>query len=353
MKINDIETPAMIVDLETMTQNMEVMDSFLIGNPKVKLRPHFKTSKTTEIAKMQMQRGAVGICAAKLSEAEVLVEAGIPNVLIANEVIQRSKIERMVELAKKTHLIVCVDNKENIMEISELAEKAKAEVFLYIEYDIEMHRCGVSNYEDFYRLANLIDSLPGITFSGIQAYAGHMSHISDLDYVKDKVDEYEKILVGLKEYLQDRGIAVKDISGASTNTARYKAGHGVYTELQPGSYIFLDKAYEPCNLPYKNSLYLLATVISKSSDRIILDVGTKGLGMDQVLPECIGFENKEYVFSEEHLAIQEGSKANIGDKVKIIPGHCCTTINLYKKLYVVVGEEVINIWDIDGSLKSV
>lgn len=356
MKISEIETPAVIVDLDVLKKNMKTMEQIL-GKYPVRLRPHFKTCKTIEIAKMQMQAGAVGMTTSKLAEAEVLAEAGFPNILIANQVIQKSKIKRLAELAGKTHLIVCVDQEENIYDLSKAATLAGTEIFIYVEFDIEMHRCGVSTYEEFYKLAKLITELPGITFSGIQAYAGHLSHEADQELVQKKVLAYEEQLMGLKKYVEERGIPVKDISGASTNTSRYKAGHGVYTELQPGSYVFVDQAYLPCKLPYEPSLFVLTTVISKSADRIILDVGAKGLGMDQVYPSVVTHPEDDYVLSEEHFAVQNDKgipyAEKIGDKVLMIPGHCCTTINLYKKLYVKQKDDIVAVWDVEGSLQSI
>ena len=356
MKISDLETPAALLDLDILKKNMDTIEQIIAPYP-VKLRPHFKTCKSIQIAKMQLEAGAVGITTSKLAEAQVLVDAGFPNVLIANQIIQKSKLKRLASLALKSHIIVCVDQAQNIYDLSEAATKAGAEIFVYIEYDIGMHRCGVSTYEDFYALAKLITELPSITFSGIQAYAGHLSHEADLNLVQQKVLEYEERLKGLKKYLEERGIPVKDISGASTNTSRYKAGHGVYTELQPGSYVFVDQAYRPCHLPYEQSLFIVATVISKSTDRIILDVGAKGLGMDQVFPCVVGHEEDDYILSEEHFAVQNSKgipyTEKIGDKVLLIPGHCCTTINLYPELYVKKGEDITTVWNVEGSLKSV
>lgn len=356
MKVSDLETPATLLDLNILKKNMDRMQQ-IIGHYPVKLRPHFKTCKSIEIAKMQINAGAVGMTTSKLAEAEVLVDAGFTNVLIANQIVQKSKLERLAQLALNSHIIVCVDQPQNIYDLSEAAVNNGSEIFLYIEYDIGMHRCGVSTYEDFYALAKLITELPGVTFSGIQAYAGHLSHEADLDLVQQKVLEYEKCLTGLKKYVEERGIPVKDISGASTNTSRYKASHGVYTELQPGSYIFVDQAYLPCQLPYEQSLFIVSTVISKSTDRIILDVGAKGLGMDQVFPCVVGHEKDTYVLSEEHFAVQNDRgipyTEKIGDKVLLIPGHCCTTINLYPKLYVKEGTDITSVWNVEGSLKSI
>ncbi len=353
MDLLDIETPALILDVDALDENMAMLQSFLNGH-SVKLRPHFKTNKSLEIVKKQLANGAKGITCSKLSEAEVLVNAKVPNILIANQIVQKSKIEKIAEFAGKTHFIVCVDQQQNIIDLNEAAEKAGSIIYIYIEFDVGMNRCGVKGYEDFYELAKLITECPNLKFEGIQAYAGQLSHEENVEYKKEQIKIIEEKLIGLKKYVEDRGIAVQEISGASTNTSLFKAAHGVYTELQAGSYVYMDAAFRNCSLPYRNSLFLLTTVISKSQDHIILDVGAKGLGLDQVLPICKGYENREYVVSEEHFGIYGSNiSAEIGDKVWMIPGHCCTTVNLYPRMYVMKGDRIIDTWAVEGSLKSV
>lgn len=353
LKLSDIETPALVLDLDILEENMSVMQSFLDGHP-VKLRPHFKTSKCVEIVKRQLAKGAKGITCSKLSEAGILVEAGVPDILIANEIVQKSKIERAAGYAKKTRLTLCADQKQNILDLNEAAEKAGSTIHIYIEFDVGMNRCGVSTYEAFYELAKLVSECPNLRFEGIQAYAGQLSHEENVAYKKEQILAVEKKLTGLKQYVEDRGIKVNQISGGSTNTSLLKAGHGVYTELQAGSYVYMDAAFKNCSLPYQNSLFLLTTVISRSPDRIILDAGAKGLGLDQVLPVCRGYETYKYVVSEEHFGIYGSDlHAKIGDQVWMIPGHCCTTVNLYPQMYVKRGDRIVDIWKVEGSLKSV
>lgn len=353
MKLTDIETPALILDMDILEENMAILQSFLNGH-SVKLRPHFKTSKSIEIVKKQLAMGAKGITCSKLAEAEILINAGVSNILIANQIVQKSKIERVAKYATATHLIVCVDQKQNILELNEAAENANSIINIYIEFDVGMNRCGVAAYEAFYDLAKLITECSHLKFEGIQAYAGQLSHEENVEYKKEQIQIIEEKLLGLKKYVEDRGITVTEISGASTNTSLFKAGHGVYTELQAGSYVYMDAAFKGCSLPYQNSLFLLTTVISKATDRIILDVGAKGLGLDQVLPICKGYEDRQYIISEEHFGIYGANlSAKTGDKVWMIPGHCCTTVNLYPKMYVMRGDRIIDTWIVDGSLKSV
>ncbi len=353
MKLSEIETPALLLDLPKMEENMKKLNSYLTGH-KVALRPHFKTNKSLEIVKRQLALGAKGVTCSKLSEAEVLVNAGIENILIANQIIQRSKIERVASFAKKTHLIVCVDQSENIKDLEEAAARAGSMINIYIEYNVGMNRCGVSSYEDFLALAQQIVACEHLKFEGIQAYAGQLSHEENVTYKNEQILKIEKILSDLKSFVESHGIPVEQISGGSTNTSLIKAGHGVYTELQAGSYVYMDAAFANCALPYENALYVLCTVVSKSPDRIILDVGAKGLGLDQVLPVCKDYEQENYVVSEEHFGIyEENLKAQIGDQILMIPGHCCTTVNLYPRLYVYDGRQVTALWNVEGSLKSV
>lgn len=353
MKIYELETPALCVDMDLLQENMKIMDTRLT-NSSARLRPHFKTSKTLEIVKLQMTNGAKGITCSKLGEAEVLADAGIPDILIANEVVQPSKLRRLAELAGQTHLTVCVDDEANIRNLSTAAVTAGTVIHLYIEYDVGMKRCGVSTKEEVLKLAELIRESEGLTFDGIQAYAGQLSHETNTEYKAAEVAKAVESLKELKDYLESRDIPVREISGASSNTSDLKAASQLYTEIQAGSYVFMDAAFKECKLPFRNSLTIASTVISKSSDRIVIDCGAKCLGLDQCYPIFKGYENRECSLSEEHFTIHGNDlSANIGDKVFLLPGHCCTTVNLFDEMYVTKGDEVIGKWKIEGRGKSV
>ncbi|MBQ3577440.1 MAG: alanine racemase [Firmicutes bacterium] len=338
MKLTQLATPALVADEKILIENMRAMEDLLHGR-KLQLRPHYKSNKCSAIAHMQMGFGAIGITCAKLSEAEDLADSGIEDILIANQIVDPEKMIRAALLAKKCRLTVCVDSEDNARLLSRAAEAAGSLVHCYVEYDIGMRRCGVTSEEDFVRLAKIIDGLPGLEFSGIQAYAGNIAHVVSGEERKRETRANEQKIVSLTAKLKGAGLEVKAVSGGSTGTSVLKAQGGVYTELQAGSYIFLDSTYGGLeSLPFKNSLFVLATVISTREGLAILDVGVKGLGVDQDPPVILTMDGEridgEVQVNEEHLKLFGPSGELVpGEMVKVIPGHCCSTVNLYDRLY--------------------
>lgn len=341
MKIQNIPTPALIVDKTIFDKNALAMKE-LLKNSKLKLRPHYKSHKCADIARMQVEGGAVGLTCAKLDEAIDLIDSGIENVLIANQIVDPSKIAKLAYLAKCCKLAVCVDNEQNAVAISNACKLAGSTVYLLIEYEVGMERCGIANKEDILALAKVIKGLDNVEFEGIQAYAGHISHVESLEDRRLAIKEnYAKIseLIG---YLSKNGIEVKTLSGGSTGTSVIKAKEGLYTELQAGSYLFMDSTYSELNLPFENSLFILSTVVSVNGNIAVVDAGVKSCGVDQGMPKCVGFETKKIVASEEHFQLHFPSKKlKVGDKVLLIPGHCCSTVNLHDKIYFVKDDKAL------------
>lgn len=220
MRIEQIETPALILDLDVMERNMDAMDK-LLKNCNARLRPHYKSNKCTTIAHMQMKRGAKGITCAKLSEAEDLALSGIPDILIANQIIDPSKITRLAYLASCCKITVCVDCSANIGDLQKAAALQNTVIHCLIEYDIGMNRCGVYTKEEFAALAKQIMNCPNLSYDGIQAYAGNLAHMEDvLNRGKESVKVEEK-LVALKNYLKEQNIPVKEVSGVSSGTVNF------------------------------------------------------------------------------------------------------------------------------------
>lgn len=340
MKTTHIPTPALIVDEKIYLENAEKMKNLLCGKT-LGLRPHYKSHKCAEIAREQIANGAVGMTCAKLDEACDLCDAGIEDILIANQIVDKKKIARLASLALDCRLTVCVDNEENIRDIEAAAALLGSEVHCLIEYEIGMARCGVSSKEEVARLAHIISSCPHLVFDGIQAYAGHISHEVSADQRQALTQANALKIKELLEYLKAQGVEVKTLSGGSTGTSLIKAETGLYTELQAGSYLFMDSTYNALDLPFKNSLFILATVVSVNDRIAVLDAGVKSCGVDQGMPECVGFTVSHIVASEEHLQLHNPSKKfKIGDRVLLIPGHCCSTVNLHEKLYFVRDDKV-------------
>lgn len=339
MKIHSLETPALVVDRPAMERNLGRMMEMLRGKAPM-LRPHYKTHKTPYISALQISAGAKGITCSKLSEAVDLAEYGIKDILIANQIVQPCKISRMAQLAKVCRLTVCVDDPENIRAISRSAAAADAVINCYVELDMGMKRCGVGDFESFYRLAALLEELPGVEYAGIQAYAGNLAHEYDRPRREGETRDNEERLRQLIAYLEQRGIKSCEVSGGSTGTAYLKAEDTVYTEIQAGSFMFMDRSYGKMQLGFENALYVAATVISKGQDRFVIDAGVKSLSPDQGPPCIKGHEYVDISLSEEHTSFYGPHNYQIGDTVMVIPGHCCATVNLYDAMYLSENGEI-------------
>lgn len=342
MYITDLETPALVADRTIMQKNLNTMMRLIEGK-KPKLRPHYKTHKTPQIALWQLKNGAIGITCSKLSEALDLADAGINDILIANQVVQPSKIAAMAQLAKRCKLTVCVDNADNIRQISTAAQEAQSHIHCYVELNIGMDRCGVNTFEEFYELAKLLEELPNVSYDGVQAYAGNLAHEYDQPNRESGTADNEARVSALVAWLEERGIHSKEISGASTGTAYLKAQSTIYTELQAGSFIFMDMSYKRLGLHlFENALHVICTVISADDRHFVIDAGVKSLCPDQDMPAIEGFTAERTKINEEHMIFYGPHNYKVGDVVKVIPGHCCSTVNLYDQIYFAEEEQIVD-----------
>ena len=342
MFVSQLETPALILDMDRFEGNIRRMKDFTerLGTS---LRPHYKSHKCTAIAHLQVASGAKGLCCAKVSEAADLVCAGIEDVLIANQIVDPGKIARVATLAGCCRLTVCVDDARNVESLSAAASLQNTTIHCLVEYDIGMQRCGVGTYEECLALAKGIDEAPGLAFEGIQAYAGHLAHEDDEKKRRVCSEGIEQDLRELKRYLEKSGLSVKEISGVSTGTAFMRPKGSVYTEIQAGSYIFMDASYNALNLEFENALFVLASVVSTRNGRAVFDAGAKSFGMDQRPPVFLDHPEAAVRFNEEHCSIPGDIGGwQAGDKAKMIPGHCCTTVNLYDFIHFVRKGKVVD-----------
>ncbi len=341
MLVSQLETPALVIDLDVLVRNQKrIMD--LLRPLGVALRPHYKSHKSTAIAHMQVELGAKGITCAKLSEAEDLILSGIQDVLIANQVVEPAKIMRLGYLAGCCKLSVCVDTLENIAALEAAAAAFGNKLHCLVEYEVGMRRCGVATPEEALALAQAILAAPHLSFMGIQAYAGQLSHEEDFSVRSREAARIEARLSELLAFLRAHGVEVQEVSGASTGTAELRRAGTVYTEVQAGTYLFMDAAYDRVGAGFAHSLTLLSTVVSADSGRIVCDAGLKTLGVDQGKPVFPNFPNAEVDMSEEHCTAYCSNQCRVGEKLSLIPGHCCTTINLFDALYLARDGHVVD-----------
>ena len=342
MNLYGLSTPALVVDVNVLKSNQKAMERILQGT-KLKLRPHYKSHKCASLAKWQVQNGAAGMTCAKLSEAEDLCDCGVEDILIANQITDPAKIRRLADLAANCRLTICVDDAENVAALSAAAQNAGTTVHCLVEYDVGMERCGVSTKEEVLVLAKQIISLENLEFDGLQAYAGHISHVESEQTRREMTASNNRKLKELLAFLSQNGICVQTVSGGSTGTAEIKAMEGLYTELQAGSYLLMDATYKALSLPFENSMFLLTTVVSRREGLAVVDAGVKTCGVDQGMPALQKGSVEKIVASEEHFQLHGCSEdLAVGEKILLIPGHCCSTVNLHDKIYLLDGEKVID-----------
>jgi len=351
--IESADTPALLLDLDAAEANLAKMASFFADRP-CKLRPHFKSHKSTALARRQVASGAIGITCAKLGEAEVLADAGIEDILIANQIVGPVKMRRLVEVARRCTLRVAVDSDVNVRELSKGATAGGVEIGLLIEVDVGMHRCGVAPGEPALELARLIEASPGVRFDGIQAYEGHLVIRPDRDEREKLTRRDMQLAIDTRRLIERAGIEVRILSAGGTGTYDVTGTMDGVDELQAGSYALMDCCYVTIRPEFRNAMTVLATVISKPAiDRIVLDVGLKGLGGEFGPPTLVDRPGDEipYLASEEHVGAQlcGGHPVEIGDKLRLIPSHGCTTCNLYRQYIVHRAGVIEDVWPIDGS----
>jgi len=348
-KKDDITTPALLIDLDKMEYNINRMADFF-KDKAANLRPMFKTPKLVPIALRQLEAGAEGITCAKLSEAEVLVEGGVKDILIANQVIGPDKIARLMALIKEADVKVAVDDEIHIDALSTACQKAGLNLGVLIEINVGLPRCGVKP-EIALRFARLINETQGLTLRGVMGYEGHVVLNKDEEVRVREAEKSMRLLVQAAESIRADGIRCEIVSGGGTGTYNITGAFPGITEVQAGSYVMMDTRYDKLNLGFKKAVTILATVQSRALEGwAIIDAGVKTMSNDFGLPELIGVPHTRLaMLSEEHghLFADGGDPGlQIGDKVELYPSHICTTINLHDRVYAVRGELVDDVWPI-------
>ncbi len=358
MSLDEVDTPALLVDLDAFERNLKRLADRVAGQG-VRLRPHAKTHKCPVIALKQVELGAVGVCVQKVSEAEAMVYGGVRDVLVTNEIVGRQKLRRLMGLAHTAHVGVCVDDPAQIADLdAAAAEAGVAGLKVHVEINMGGNRCGVEPGEPALDLARRIGDSRHLRFAGLQAYHGSAQHLRGWDERQKAIGGAVEKAATTRDLLSANGIACDNITGAGTGTFEFEAGSGVYTELQCGSYVFMDADYGR-NLgrdgrqteAFEHSLFVWATVMSRPNDeRAIVDAGLKALAFDSGPPTVWDEPAATYErASDEHGRLAIGGATNrlkLGDKVRLVPGHCDPTVNLYDWYVGIRGDRVESVWPI-------
>lgn len=358
MSIADVDTPALLLDMDAFEHNLDALDRSLAGRP-IRVRPHAKSHKCPQIARIQIRRGAVGVCCQKVSEAEALVDAGIDDVMISNEVIGEAKLARLAALAMVARVSVLVDSATGVDALEQAVSTIGARIDVLVEIDVGAGRCGVEPGAAAAALALHVASRPGLHFRGIHAYHGGAQHLRSPAEREHAIAAATALVTTTLDALARVGLAAEIVTGAGTGTYLLEAGGDVYNEIQPGSYIFMDADYgrnlDADGAPvhtFRHSLFVLTTVMSRPTpSRAVVDAGHKSHAIDSGMPLVADVPGARYTrASDEHGVIELDLPQDLplGARIRLIPGHCDPTVNLHDWLVCVRGDRVEAIWPVAG-----
>ena len=360
-----LNTPALVLDLEMLDRNIAEMAAFAKAHG-VALRPHSKTHKSADVARRQIAAGALGVCCAKLGEAEALAEQGIENLHITSPVVTPQAIDRLVALnARVAGLMLVVDHPANVDALAAAAARAGKTLTVVIDIDPGIHRTGVASPDDCVALVKKVAGLKSLNYAGIQFYCGSHQHIKDFAERKAAIEERTAYLKGIIDRLVAAGLKPGIVTGSGTGTHYIDAKAGVFTELQVGSYVFMDHDYAVCDLrgldkpTFEQALQIDARVVSANTPGMVtVDAGLKAMatekGPPMILKGAVEGSTTRFM-GDEHLAViapQGQAAPALAEQVVLVPPHCDPTVNMYESYHVVKGDTLVDIWPVTARGRS-
>lgn len=365
MDESEIQTPCLILDLDALERNIKKMGDYAKAHG-MRHRVHGKMHKSVDVAKLQEQLGgAVGVCCQKVSEAEVFARGGIKDVLVSNQVRDPAKIDRLAQLPKLgARIIVCVDDIDNVADLSKAAVDHGTELEVFVEIDCGAGRCGVTTTQAVVDIAKAVNAAPNLKFTGIQAYQGAMQHLDTYEARKEKLDTAIAMVKDAVDGLKAEGIDCELVSGGGTGSYYFESNSGVYNELQCGSYAFMDADYGRIldengkridQGEWENALFILTSVMSHAkTDKAICDAGLKAQSVDSGLPFIFGRDDVQYLkCSDEHGVIGDPDGVlKVNDKLRLVPGHCDPTCNVHDWYVGVRNGKVEALWPVSARGKA-
>jgi D-serine deaminase-like pyridoxal phosphate-dependent protein len=352
--VSEIDTPSLVIDLDAMKRNIARMADFARKHD-VRWRPHAKMHKSSALARMMVEAGAVGCCVQKTAEAEAMAAGGVRDIYISNEVIAPHKLARVAELAQRLaadngKLAIAVDSIEGIQRLAQAMSDVQAAIDVFVEIDVGQGRCGVMPGPEAVVLAREIGRHAKLRFAGLQAYHGRAQHIRSAKERRDTIAVVVEDVIHTRQLIEAEGIAVELVTGAGTGTMVCEAASGVYGELQAGSFLFMDADYaanerDPAQPQFEHALFVKTQVISSQPDHAVCDAGHKSHAIDSGLPKVHALDadsELEYANGGDEHGILCPAKAStrvpaIGRMVWLIPGHCDPTVNLHDTMTGVTG----------------
>lgn len=346
-RLEDLTTPALVLHAEGLERNIASMAARMRSR-RAGLRPHIKVHKCPAIARLQVEAGAIGVCTATVWEALVMARAGIGDILIANEVIGADKIEALFAAESLAHVILIVDDAANIEDLAMAAEGRGRLLDVLIDIDTGMGRCGVSSPSEAIALARQIDRRPGLRLRGVQGYEGHCMGEPKADKRAAMTRHANSLLAEVAEALAEVGFPPEIVSAGGTGTWNITSSHPAVTEVQAGSYVFMDAFHAALVKDFEVCLTVLASVLSRHGPRLVLDAGAKSITPNETDSPMIGQRCVPVRYDEEHsiFSAADECQLRIGDKVEVVPGYAPSTVSMYDVYHVTRDGRVVDIWPV-------
>lgn len=343
----DVPTPALILDIDVATRNLHAMERALQGQP-ARLRPHVKAQKSADLARLHLKHGAVGVATATVWEALAMAQSGISDVLIANEVAGPGKLDAVVAAARIARLTIAIDDPRGVSELAAAIRGTGVEVEVLIEIDVGMRRAGTRTVDETLAVAKAVSAGAGIHLRGIQAYEGHCMSETDTATRTSMARAAMDVAWAHVKALEAAGYTVEEVSGGGTGTYDVTARNPIVTELQAGSFVFMDRFHAALVDGFEYALFVASTVVSRHGNTIILDAGRKSVGIDYASPRIAAIDMDARFFAEEHGSFDFPGPPPLdrGDRIELVPGYAPTTVNLYDAYHVVSGDTVVDVWPI-------
>ena len=344
---DELITPALVLDIDAAQRNIDRMAAELRQLGKATIRPHYKTHKSPDLARRQLQAGAAGLSMATVWEAAVLAAAGMDDLFVVNTVAHPAKLRTLAGLARDHRILVAVDEAANAAAHSAAAVAAGATLGIMVEVDTGMDRCGVDSAREGLALARQVMDLPGLRFEGITGYEGHCSLTPDSDLRHERQRAAMTFFTGVADLLEADGIPCKIRSAGGIATWKWTAAYPGLTEIQAGTYVVMDNFHGRMVPGFEHSLTIQATVISRQSGQVIVDAGNKSVA-DPADVTIVGHDHEVARFDEEHgiFAARGGSSLRVGDSVALVPGYSPSTVNWYDVYHVIRDDVIVDIWPI-------
>jgi D-serine deaminase-like pyridoxal phosphate-dependent protein len=343
----DLATPALVLDIDAAQRNIETMAAGLVTIGGAALRPHYKTHKSPELARRQVRAGAAGLSMATVWEALVLAGAGLDDLFVVNTVSHPAKIGPLAALARDHQIMVAVDEAGNAEALSAAASGAGATLNVAVEVDTGMDRCGVDSAAAAVALARAVAGLPGLRFAGVTGYEGHCSLTLDRDLRHMRQRAAMEFFADVAGQIEASGVPCPIRSAGGIATWDWTAAYPGITEIQAGTYVVMDNYHGQMVPGFEHSLTVQASVISRQSDRVIVDAGNKSVA-DPANATIVGHPHEFFRFDEEHgiFAAPHGSSLRVGDSVALVPGYSPSTVNMYDAYFVVRDSVVVDVWPV-------